>query len=168
SRLAQLLRTAIEKKDGPMPTTEARVLIIEDNDALRAMLFTILRHQPLGVDTAVGAEDALEKTRLCDYALILIDMSLPDDEGLSFLTRFREERPEGTTFIIAVRDPNQEQAIESLLVNALVNKPLEIDTLADVVRECALVVPPPDDPLPCPSAESDFRSRFDDSGAYFN
>ena len=151
-----------------MSATEARVLIIEDNDALRAMLFTILRHQPLGVDTAVGVEDALEKTRKCDYALILIDLSLPDDESLAFLTRFREERPEGTTFILAVRDPNSDASIDASLVSAMVNKPLEIDTLADVVRECALVVPPPDDPLPCPPAESDFRSHFDDSGAFYN
>jgi DNA-binding response OmpR family regulator len=151
-----------------MSATDTRVLVIEDNDALRAMLFTILRHQPLGVDTAISAEDALEKTRLCDYSLILIDMSLPDDEGLTFLTRFREERPEGTTFILAVLDPRQDLPIDSLLVNATVNKPLEIDTLADVVRECAIVVPPPDDPLPCPPAESDFRSRFDDSGTFFN
>jgi two-component system response regulator PilR (NtrC family) len=151
-----------------MSATETRVLIIEDNDALRAMLFTILRHQLLGVDTSVGAEDALEKTRQCDYALILIDMSLPDGEGLTFLTRFREERPESTTFILAVRDPNAEGNIDAALVSAMVNKPLEIDTLADVVRECALVVPPPDDPLPCPPAESDFRSRFDDSGAFYN
>jgi len=151
-----------------MSATEARVLIIEDNDAMRAMLFTILRHQPLGVDTSAGAEDALEKTRTCDYALILIDMSLADDEALSFLMRFREERPESTTFILAVRDPNSDAAIDAALVSAMVNKPLEIDTLADVVRECALVVPPPDDPLPCPPAESDFRSRFDDSGAFYN
>jgi two-component system response regulator PilR (NtrC family) len=151
-----------------MSATEARVLIIEDNDALRAMLFTILRHQPLGVDTSVGAEDALEKTRQCDYALILIDMSLADGEGMVFLTRFRQERPEATTFILAVRDPNSEAAIPSGLVSAMVNKPLEIDTLADVVRECALVVPPPEDPLPCPPADSDFRSTFDDSGAFFN
>lgn len=151
-----------------MSATETRVLIIEDDDAMRAMLFTILRHQPLGVDTAVGVEDALEKTRQCDYALILIDMSLADDESLTFLTRFREERPEGTTFILAVRDPNSDTVIESRLVSAMVNKPLEIDTLADVVRECALVVPPPEDPLPCPPAESDFRSRFDDSGAFYN
>jgi len=152
-----------------MSASEARVLIIEDNDALRAMLFTILRHQPLGVDTAVGVEDALEKTRTCDYALILIDMSLAGGEGANFLTRFREERPEGTSFILAVRDPNNsEMVIDPNLVSAMVNKPLEIDTLADVVRECALVVPPPDDPLPCPPAESDFRSRFDDSGAFFN
>ena len=32
---------------------EPRVLIVESNDALRAMIFTILRHQPVGVDTAV-------------------------------------------------------------------------------------------------------------------
>jgi DNA-binding response OmpR family regulator len=147
---------------------EARVLIIEDNDALRAMLFTILRHQPLGVDTAVSAEDALEKTRLCDYALILIDMSLPDDEGLSFLMRFRDERPEATTFVLAVLDPTDDVAIDSKYVGATVNKPLEIDTLADVIRECAIVVPRPDDPLPCPPAESDFRARFDDSGAFYN
>src|SRR6266702_1993961 len=105
-----------------MSGTEARVLIIEDNDALRAMLFTVLRHQPLGVDTAVGAEDALEKTRLCDYALILIDMNLPDDESVSFLTRFRKERPGGTSFILAVRDPSLEVAIDAALVSAIVNK----------------------------------------------
>jgi two-component system response regulator PilR (NtrC family) len=151
-----------------MSATEARVLIIEDNDALRAMLFTILRHQPLGVDTSAGAEDALEKTRKCDYALILIDMSLAGSEALAFLTRFREERPEATTFVLAVRDPNSETPLDPTLVSAMVNKPLEIDTLADVVRECALVVPPPEDPLPCPPAESEFRSHFDDSGAFFN
>jgi hypothetical protein len=44
------------KKDGTdiMAASSARVLIVEDNDALRAMLFTILRHQPLAVDTAVA------------------------------------------------------------------------------------------------------------------
>jgi two-component system response regulator PilR (NtrC family) len=151
-----------------MSATEARVLIIENNDALRAVLFTVLRHQPLGVDTAIGVEDALEKTRQCDYALILIDMNLPDDESKKFLIQFREERPEGTSFILAVRDPNLEVAIDSTHVNAIVNKPLEIDTLAHAVRECALVVPPPEEPLNCPPAESDFRSRFDDSGAFFN
>jgi DNA-binding response OmpR family regulator len=151
-----------------MSATDARVLIIEDNDVLRAMLFTVLRHQPLGVDTALSADDALEKTRHCDYALILIDMSLADGDGTSFLTRFRAERPEATTFILAVRDPSPDATIDPALVSAIVNKPLEIDTLADVVRECALVVPPPEEPLPCPPAESEFRSRFDDSGAFYN
>src|ERR1039457_1666894 len=98
-----------------MSASEPRVLVIEDNDALRVMIFTILRHQPLAVDTAISAEDALEKTRHCDYALILIDMDLPDDESNTFLTRFREERPEATSFILAIRDPNHEVAIDPAL-----------------------------------------------------
>jgi DNA-binding response OmpR family regulator len=144
-----------------MPTSDARVLIIENNDALRVMLFTILRHQPLAVDTAITADDAMDRVMTCDYALILLDMNLPDDDGPTFLRRFRSERPEATTFVIAVRDPKKDVEIDPSIVGAILNKPIEIDTLADVVRECAIVVPPPEDPLPCPPAESEMREHID-------
>lgn len=138
-----------------------RVLIIEDHDVLRAMLFAILRNQPLAVDTAVSADIAIEKIETCDYALILIDMNLANDAAGSFLTRFRQLRPEAKTFIIAVRDPNQEVQVDASTVSAVLNKPLEIDTLAAVVRECAIVVPPPVDPLDCPPSESQVRRSFE-------
>ena len=85
-----------------MQSEQPRVLIIESNDALRAMLFTILRHQPLAVDTARSADEALEKVLTCDYALILIDMDLPSAHGERFLREFGSQRPEATSFIIAV------------------------------------------------------------------
>jgi DNA-binding response OmpR family regulator len=151
-----------------MKSNEARVLIIENDDALRVMLFTVLRHQPLGVDTCANADDAMEKVMTCDYALMLIDMNLPDDEAHLFLRRFRSERPQATTFVLAVRDPKQELAMDPNYVNAVLNKPLEIDTLAEVVRECALVIPRPEDPLPCPPAESDVRAQFDRSGSFYS
>lgn len=144
-----------------MSAEAARVLIVEDDDALRVMLFTILRHQPLGVDTAANADEAMAKVRECDYALILINLNLPDDESNIFLGRFHEERPQATTFIIAVRDPAKDVTIDAGIVSAVLNKPLEIDTLAEVVRECALVVPPPEDPLPCPPTESEIRSHLE-------
>lgn len=140
---------------------EPRVLIVESNEALRVLLFTILRHQPLAVDTATTAEDALDKTSSCDYALIVVDVDLPDEEGVRFITTFREQRPEGTSFVLAVRDPKNDAFLDPELVSAVLSKPLEIDTLAEVVRECAYVVPPPDDPLPCPQSESDVRSRME-------
>jgi DNA-binding NtrC family response regulator len=142
--------------------SEARVLVIEDNDALRVVLFTVLRQQPpLAVDTATCADEAIEKVRNCDYALILLDMDLPDGQSEEFLRRFHDFRPDSTSFILAVRTPRVDQIIEVEMVSAIVNKPLEIDTVADVVRECALVVPPPDDPLPCPPSESDARSQME-------
>jgi DNA-binding NtrC family response regulator len=150
-----------------MAANEARVLIVEDNDVLRVMLFTILRHQPLAVDTSTNSADAMDKVAACDYALILIDMNLANDEAPRFLSRFADERPDATTFIIAVRDPNREVTFPNDIVSAIVNKPLEIDTLAEVVRECAAVVPPPENPLPCPPAESELRDRFDQSGSFY-
>jgi DNA-binding response OmpR family regulator len=150
-----------------MSASKTRVLIIEDNDALRVMLFTVLRHQPLGVDTAISADEAMDKVTTCDYALILLDMNLPNGDSLSFLRRFREERADVGTFILAVRDPKVEVELDPTMVSAVVNKPLEIDTLADVVRECALVIPPPENPLPCPPPDSDAaRARLDDSGSF--
>lgn len=139
--------------------SEPRVLIVESNDALRAMLFTILRHQPIGVDTAATAEDAWQRVTTCDYALIVIDMDV--QSAGSFLSRFREERPEATSFVLAVRDPRSDEFLDPDAVSAVLNKPLEIDTLAELVRECALVVPPPEDPMPCAPAESDIRARME-------
>lgn len=136
-------------------TSEPRVLIIEDQEVLRAMLFTVLRHQPLAVDTAISASDAMEKVLTCDYALILIDMDLNAGGAETFLSDFRAARPDATTFVIAARDASRETFIDPNIVSAILNKPLEINTLADMVRECALVVPPSEDPLPCGPAESD-------------
>jgi DNA-binding response OmpR family regulator len=143
--------------------TEPRVLIVESNDALRAMLFTILRHQPVAVDTAVTADEAWAKVATCDYALMILDMDLPGNQAQDFLTRFREERAEATTFVLAVRDPQNDHFMDPTVVSAVLNKPLEIDTLAELVRECSLVVLPPEDPLPCPPAESDIRARLERS-----
>lgn len=146
-------------------SSEPRVLVFESNDALRVLLFTILRHQPLGVDTAVSPEDAREKVSTCDYALIVVDMDMPDDAGQQFVAAFREERSGVSTFILAVRDPNGDAFLDPALVNAVLNKPIEIDTLAEIVRECAQVVPPPEDPLPCPPTESEIRWKLE-RGSY--
>jgi DNA-binding response OmpR family regulator len=131
-----------------------RVLVIEEHTALRAMLFAVLRHQALDVDTAATAEEALEHVTTCDYALILIDLSLASGDPREFFDDFRRIKPEAETFIIAVRDPNNDIYIDPTMVSAVVTKPLEIDTLADVVRECAAVMPPPPPAEDCPPAES--------------
>jgi DNA-binding response OmpR family regulator len=149
-------------------TETPRVLIIEDHDVLRAMMFTILRHQPLGVDTAASAEEAIEMVRNCDYALMLVDMDLANGEAEPFLRRFRDEHPDANTFVIAVRDPKKSTLADAGIVSAVVSKPLEIDILADLVRECAAVVPPPDEPKSCPPAENDVRNRFDRSSDLTN
>jgi ActR/RegA family two-component response regulator len=113
------------------------------------------------VDTAITAEDALQKTATCDYALAVVDMDMEDEAGQRFVRGLREQRPEATTFILAVRDPNNDAFLDPALVSAVLNKPLEIDTLAEAVRETALVVVPPEEPLRCPPSDSEIRTRLE-------
>src|SRR3712207_5358468 len=98
-------------------STEPRVLIVENNDVLRTMLFTILRHQPVAVDTAISADEALKKVTTCDYALILVDTDMSD--ASTFLNRFREERPEATSFVLAVRDGRSDSFLDPEIVSAV-------------------------------------------------
>jgi two-component system response regulator PilR (NtrC family) len=148
---------------------QPRVLIVEDNDAMRVMLFTILRHQPLDVDTASTVEEALSHVLQCDYALIIIDMDLPNRAAERFLREFNDRRPEATSFVIAVRDPKKQAFIDPVAVVAVLNKPIEIDTMAEVVRECAFLVPQPDEPLPCgKTAESEQYGRAERSSYFAN
>lgn len=146
---------------------ESRVLIIEDNDVLRVMLFTILRHQPLAVDTATTADEAMEKTMVCDYALVLLDADLPDGAAVEFLDRFDAEHPDVPTFIVVVRSADSEAMVHAR-IGAVLNKPLEIDTLAELVRECAAVVPSSTEPQQCPPSESEIRARLDRSGSFYS
>ena len=148
---------------------QPRVLIVEDNDAIRVMLFTILRHQPLAVDTASTVEEAMAHVLQCDYALIIIDMDLPQRSAEGFLREFAARRPEATSFVIAVRDPRKPAVLDSNLVVAALSKPIEIDTMAEVVRECAFLVPPPEEPLPCgKTPESEQHGRAERNSYFAN
>ena len=148
---------------------QPRVLIVEDNDAIRVMLFTILRHQPLAVDTASTVDEALERVFECDYALIITDMDLPHRGAERFLREFETRRPEATSFVIAVRDPRKQVALDSGMIAAVLSKPIEIDTMAEVVRECAFLVPLPEEPLPCgKTPESEQYGRAERNSYFAN
>ncbi len=135
---------------------QPRVLIVEPDEVLRVMLLTMLKYQQVDVDTASTAQEALDHVETCDYALILIDFDMPDGEAELFLDRFHATRPEATSFVIAMHEVNPDP--RPIHVHALLRKPLEIDAVAEAIRECALVVPRPADPLICPPPESDMTA----------
>jgi len=146
---------------------QKRILIVEGDDALRTMLFTILRHQPLDVDTAATYDAAISHILVCDYAVILVDLSAGEPNGAAFLRDFREKRPDATSFVIGVTEDVSE-SFEPNTVNVLLQKPFEISSLAEAVRECALIVPPSEDlEQGCPPPESDTPSKLDESGTFY-
>ena len=58
-----------------------RVLIIEDEEALAAAIARGLRQQGMAVDTAPDGRSGLDKARIVDYDVILLDRNLPEIHG---------------------------------------------------------------------------------------
>ena len=50
-------------------TKEKRILVVEDDDAIRALLFTVLRRRGFKVDTAPNRAHGLERFNHCGYSL---------------------------------------------------------------------------------------------------
>ncbi len=81
-----------------------RVLVVEDDPALGGVLQRGLREEGHAVDleaSVAGADAALD---LSEYDLLVVDVGLPDGNGLSLCQRVREERRPTRVLVVTARD----------------------------------------------------------------
>jgi two-component system OmpR family response regulator len=67
-----------------------RILLIEDHPPLAEVLCDALARAGFSVDHAATVRDALEIAGLADPALVILDLGLPDGDGLRLLPRLRD------------------------------------------------------------------------------
>lgn len=86
-------RTAWSFAYRPWETTinRVRVLLLEDDTALRASVAAVLRPRGISVDEAALLAEADEKIRINDYDLVILDRLVPDGDAASLVARLRED-----------------------------------------------------------------------------
>jgi DNA-binding response OmpR family regulator len=117
-----------------------KVLVVEDDDAIRALLVAALRREPFEVHAAVNGADALALTKAGEYAVILLDVMMPIVTGLEFLQAFHEADPKSRTvvFVMTAFDDVNIRHIAPNLVHGIVRKPFDVPQLVAMVREVVL------------------------------
>lgn len=88
-----------------------KILIIEDNKELALATKKSLEQYNYIIDLAFGGEEGEEKAYANDYDAILLDLNLPDKDGLDILKFLREEKIETPIIIITARDDVRERAL---------------------------------------------------------
>jgi DNA-binding NtrC family response regulator len=114
----------------------ARILIVDDDENIRKVLQTILEEEGYSVDTAETAKEAVEKTKKAFYNLALIDIRLPDMEGIELLTKIRDTVPKMRKIIITGY-PTLQNAIAAVNrgANAYILKPFDMDKVLATIRD---------------------------------
>ncbi len=70
-------------------STVRRILFIEDNQDTRELADFSLSHEGFAVTTVQTADEGLRHARENSYALILLDIGLPDKDGLEVCREIR-------------------------------------------------------------------------------
>ncbi|HWI17664.1 MAG TPA: response regulator [Vicinamibacterales bacterium] len=111
------------------------VLVVDDEPLIRWSIVESLADFGIDVEQAADAASALRMitTAALPFDVVVLDLRLPDMHDLSLLATLRQLLP-GTRFILMTAFGTPDVLTEAALLGATVlNKPFELDTLADLV-----------------------------------
>ncbi len=112
-----------------------RILIVEDEETLRASLKRVFSKENYDVDTAGSAESALEMLEDSLYDLVITDIILPGIDGIELLRKIGERSRDQVVIIITAYG-SLETAVEALRAGAYdyVMKPIIHEEIKQIVK----------------------------------
>jgi DNA-binding NtrC family response regulator len=119
-----------------MKTNNRHVLIIDDERPVLMTLEALLKRHGYHVDTAPTAAQGLKLVKSKPPTLVLLDLRLPDADGLEMLDRIKTELPEVQVIILTAHD-SLHNAIESIKRGAyhFISKPYAPEELLSLVEK---------------------------------
>ena len=81
-----------------------KILIVEDEPDLQEVIRKSLEQERYVVETAADCRTALRKVGTYSYDCILLDIMLPDGNGLQLLERLKQERRQESVIILSAKD----------------------------------------------------------------
>ncbi|HEY8903760.1 MAG TPA: ATP-binding protein, partial [Chthoniobacterales bacterium] len=133
---------AFAESNGGMPRfPSTRVLVAEDNRVNRLLLVRMLQQYGIHADEAANGKECLEKYARTPYDMILMDVQMPEMDGVEATRRIRELEAEGQTrriHIIAITANAMAGDREYFLaagMDGYLSKPLKREALEEALRQ---------------------------------
>ena len=117
--------------------TVKKVLIADDDPALRGLLRVVAARAGFGVDIAVDGVDALEKLGRTQYAVAVIDLMMPRKSGYDVIEHVRELKSKPAVIVVTAMDDAHIQRLDGRIVTSILRKPFDVETLCAVLLEVA-------------------------------
>lgn len=120
------------------PKKETRVLVADDDQAIRQLVCTIIKREGLEVDCAADGAEAIDMLREHQYSVLLIDLMMPRVDGFGVI-EYVKSHPAAQKPVVLVITAYADQKfkeVDPTIVTGVVRKPFEVAELGNLVRLC--------------------------------
>jgi DNA-binding response OmpR family regulator len=126
------------------PPISHKVLLVDDDDAVRDMMTLTLEHKGFDVVAATNVTEALKLITTKSFDVLITDLHMPNpSDGFAVITAMRHLQPKALTLLVSGY-PDVKSAMDAILLEAdeVIVKPFETTTLANLVRDKLLTRKP--------------------------
>lgn len=118
--------------------SKGRVLVVDDEAAIRALVAKIVERAGYPVDTARDGAEAIEKLNEASYAVVVLDLMMPNIDGYGLIRHLKERdgaRP--AIIVVSAGDSAAFRQLDGAVVHSILRKPFDIDVLGDLIAAAA-------------------------------
>ena len=115
-----------------------RVLVVDDEPAIRALVTKIIQRAGFPVESAIDGAEAIARLAKEDFAVVVVDLMMPNVDGHGVIAWLKERGgPRPAIIVISAADPNSLRQLDGSMVHSIIRKPFDIDVVADLIGAAA-------------------------------
>jgi len=113
------------------------ILVVDDHPAIRSTMLDVLDEEGFSAEQAVNGEEALKKCLENEYDFVLMDVQMPELNGVEVLAKIREKKQTHSRFIFfsAYSVPELEEQASALGSYAFLRKPIKVEKIISLIRD---------------------------------
>jgi CheY-like chemotaxis protein len=117
---------------------KSRVLVADDDQAIRQLVCTIVKREGMEVDCAADGAEAIEMIEQHDHAVILVDLMMPRVDGFGVIDYLRTHPAQYKPVVLVITAYADQtfKEVDPNIVTGVVRKPFEVADLGNLVRLC--------------------------------
>jgi two-component system nitrogen regulation response regulator GlnG len=116
-----------------------RVLVIDDDGALRSLLSLICRRAGFDVDVAGNGEEALRAIDANDYLVAILDLQMPNMNGFDVIARLAARPRRPFIIVMTALPPAALMGLDPSVVQVIIRKPFDVELVGGMLSELARI-----------------------------